>query len=393
MNQSTSEKNYTLRYTVFGIVFGLCFPLFASILGVIEHNLTYTVSNIIKVLTLDAPISFIIATAPIFLGIFASFAGKRQDKLTAEIQERIQVEEELKLYRDKLEDLVASRTAELEEAQKQLLDTAHRAGMAEIATNVLHNIGNVLNSAITSTVVASETLRGSKLATLKKLVDLINAQKDNFSDFVANDPKGKKLPEFLSKLCDAFSSEHEKIEKKHQDITTSHDHIRGIIGLQQSYAGVRGVAEKVHLPDLVNDAAKLFGASFDRHNIQFTLTYGEELPKIITEKNKLLQVFVNLLKNARDATKEGPHQEGKIEVVFSQLDNKSVQVNITDNGIGIEEENLTKIFNYGFTTKPTGHGFGLHGSANLATELGGKLTVSSPGLGLGATFSIVLSGK
>ena len=117
------------------------------------------------------------------------------------------------------------------------------------------------------------------------------------------------------------------------------------------------------------------------------------MPKIITEKNKLLQVFVNLLKNARDATKEGPHQEGKIEVVFSQLDNKSVQVNITDNGIGIEEENLTKIFNYGFTTKPTGHGFGLHGSANLATELGGKLTVSSPGLGLGATFSIVLSGK
>jgi len=390
MNQSKTKKNYTLRYTIFGVVFGCCFPIFASILGILEHDLTFSVQDVITVLLRDAPISFIIGTAPFFLGIFASFAGKRQDKLAAEIQERIQIEEELKVYRDQLEELVASRTAELEEAQKQLLDSAHRAGMAEIATSVLHNIGNVLNSAITSTVVASETLRGSKLATLKKLVDLINAQKDDFSDFVANDPKGKKLPDFLSKLHDAFVAEHQKIDKKHQDITKSHDHIRGIIGLQQSYAGVRGVAEKIYLPDLVNDAARLFGASFDRHNIQFTLTYDEELPAILTEKNKLLQIFVNLLKNARDAAKEGQHTEGEIEVKFTELDEKSVQIDVTDNAVGVEKENLTKIFNYGFTTKPTGHGFGLHGSANLATELGGKLTVSSSGTNLGATFSLVL---
>jgi len=349
----------------------------------------FNIPNIISAQIHGAPLTFIIDTAPFFLGLFASFAGRRQDKLTAEIWERIQIEEELKQYRDQLEDLVASRTAELEEAQKQLLDSAHRAGMAEIATNVLHNIGNVLNSAITSTVVASETLRGSKLSTLKKLVQLINEQ-DNFADFVANDAKGQKLPDFLGKLHDAFEIEQEKIQRKHKDISKSHEHIRGIIGLQQNYAGVQGVAEKVSLPGLVNDAAHLFGASFDRHNINFTLSYDKDFPDIQTEKNKLLQIFVNLLKNARDAEKAGNHREGEICVEFSLLDDTSVKVNITDNGIGIEEENLAKIFNYGFTTKPKGHGFGLHGSANLATELGGKLTVSSPGPGQGATFSLVL---
>lgn len=393
MNQSTTSLSYTLRYTIFGALFGICFPIIATILALAEQNLSFSFPNILNAQLVGAPLSFIIDTAPFFLGLFASFAGRRQDALVAEIQVRIQAEEELKKYRDQLEDLVAARTTELKETQKQLLDSAHRAGMAEIATNVLHNIGNVLNSAITSTVVVTETLRGSKLATFRKLVQLINEQKDNFSEFVAHDPKGQKLPDFLTQLDQAFVVEQEKIQSKLKDLSQSHEHIRGIIGLQQSYAGVRGVAELMALPDLVNDAAHLFGASFDRHNIKFTLTYDEQLPKIRIEKNKALQIFINLLKNARDAAKEGGREEREIEVKFRSAGDKMVQIDVIDNGGGIEPGNLTQIFNYGFTTKSTGHGFGLHGSANLATELGGKLTASSSGLGQGATFSLTLPVK
>lgn len=390
MAQQRNALSYKWRYAIYGAIFGFFFPIIATILCITEHNLAFNLSGIIEAQKCGAPLLFIIDTAPIFLGLFASFAGRRQDTLVAEINERIQIEIELKKYRDQLEELVKERTVELEEAQKQLLESAHKAGMAEIATNVLHNIGNVLNSAITSTVVIGETVRGSKLNTYEKLVEMIESQKSDFAEFVAKDPKGQKIPDFLIQLNTAFKSEQDKITAKLKGLSRSHEHIREIIGLQQTYAGVKGMEENVSLPEIVSDAAHLFGASFDRHNIDFTLTPADDVPKIKIQKNKAIQIFINLLKNGRDAVKENGRDSGKIEVRFHKLNDKFVQVDVIDNGIGIEQDKLTKIFHYGFTTKSTGHGFGLHGSANLATELGGNLSATSEGKGKGATFSLKL---
>ena len=63
---------------------------------------------------------------------------------------------------------------------------------------------------------------------------------------------------------------------------------------------------------------------------------------------------------------------------------------VTDNGEGIPKENLTRIFQHGFTTKKTGHGFGLHSGSNAAREMGGSLNVRSDGTGTGATFILEL---
>ncbi|HEX5747505.1 MAG TPA: ATP-binding protein [Archangium sp.] len=67
-----------------------------------------------------------------------------------------------------------------------------------------------------------------------------------------------------------------------------------------------------------------------------------------------------------------------------------VRIQVHDNGMGIAPEMLTRIFQYGFTTREEGHGFGLHSSALAAQELGGSLTVHSEGPGHGATFTLEL---
>ncbi len=337
-----------------------------------------------------APLSYIVNTAPIFLGLFSSFAGRRQDKLRKEIEVRKKAEIELQEIRDNLQILVKERTKELEETQKQLLEVAHKAGMAEIATSVLHNIGNVLNSAITAESVISETVRDSKLNTFDKLTHLVQQKSDNFNDFIANDPKGQKLPAFLIQLNSAMLGERTTINSKLENLKRSHEHIRDIIALQHTYAGVSGIQEKMEIPTLIQDASQLFDASFDRHKIGFKVKYQEALPQISVEKNKALQIIVNLLKNARDAVKILDHEKRQITVIAERVDEKRIIVKVIDNGIGISPYNLDRIFNYGFTTKKTGHGFGLHGSANLATEIGGSLAADSDGENLGSTFSLIL---
>ena len=63
-----------------------------------------------------------------------------------------------------------------------------------------------------------------------------------------------------------------------------------------------------------------------------------------------------------------------------------LEIEVEDNGCGIRDEDLQRIFHHGFTTKKNGHGFGLHVSANAATEMGAKLHVHSDGPGRGASF-------
>ena len=117
------------------------------------------------------------------------------------------------------------------------------------------------------------------------------------------------------------------------------------------------------------------------------------MPQVQVEKQKVLQILVNLMRNARDALVESGRQGPAIDLAHPnrrRSDEKKVVIEVIDNGVGIEEENLTKIFSHGFTTKRHGHGFGLHSSANAAKEMGGNLTAHSDGPGRGAVFTLEL---
>jgi tetratricopeptide (TPR) repeat protein len=275
---------------------------------------------------------------------------------------------------------------ELRDTQKMLTDTAHRAGMAEIATGILHNVGNVLNSVKVSSQLLKEKIISSKVNNLQKVLTLMEEHTDNIGEFITSDEKGKMLPEYLIKLGATLKDEQDNSLKELSTLHNGINHIEEIIAVQQSYAGVSGLVEKIALSAMMDDVLKMHSEIFRKYKIKITKKYSQTKP-ILIEKGKLIQVFVNLLKNAKESLETKDDKNRIITIDISEY--KQFQtIEITDNGAGIPKENLTKIFSYGFSTKKEGKGFGLHTSALAMSEMKGKLSVESKGDGKGAKFIV-----
>jgi PAS domain S-box-containing protein len=288
------------------------------------------------------------------------------------------------------EDISERKKAEreLEQANKRLLETSRQAGMAEVATSVLHNVGNVLNSVNLSSAIISEKVQNSKIASFTKAVALMEEHQADLPGFLAHDEKGRKLPGYLSKLAVNLAYEQKEILQEVDSLAGNILHIKEIVATQQNYARVSGITESLRVADLVEDALRINAGAMERHGVTVVREYFE-MPPILVEKHKVLQVLVNLIGNAKYAC-EASAQNNKQVTLRVTHENSQVKISVIDNGIGISRENLTRIFGYGFTTKKEGHGFGLHSSALAAKEMGGTLTASSEGPGQGATFTLEL---
>ena len=159
--------------------------------------------------------------------------------------------------------------------------------------------------------------------------------------------------------------------------------------MQQSFAKVSGLNEILSPIELIGDAVRMNEGSFQKHEVELVQELPAALPMVCVDKHKVLQILVNLLRNAKHACDDAGREDKRITVRASH-ENDRVRITITDNGVGIPPENLNRIFNHGFTTKKEGHGFGLHSAANAAKEMGGALTARSDGPGQGATFTLEL---
>ena len=279
--------------------------------------------------------------------------------------------------------------AELANAQQQLINTSRQAGMAEIASGVLHNVGNVLNSVNVSSALMSDRLRESPLRSLSRLATLLEEHQHDVASFILEDPRGNKLPAFVIQIAARLEEERAFFLEEHQQLTRNIEHIKEIVTMQQNYAQVSGFLQQVEISDVINDAVQIVGPAFERHAIRLQRNYGAG-PTAILDKNKVLQIFVNLLQNAKHALSEGNPATRMITISVEQPTPDRVRISVADNGIGIPPENLIRIFSHGFTTRSNGHGFGLHSGANFAKEMGGGLEAASAGLGQGATFTLEL---
>jgi signal transduction histidine kinase len=161
--------------------------------------------------------------------------------------------------------------------------------------------------------------------------------------------------------------------------------------MQQTYARKSGIMETVSVPDLIEDALRINAGSLARHDIDLVRDYTAR-PVVTTDKHKVMQILINLIRNAKYACDESGRRDKQIAVRTS-CDDTSVRISVADNGVGIPAENMTRVFNHGFTTREDGHGFGLHSGALAAKELGGALTAHSDGRGHGATFTLELPFK
>lgn len=295
---------------------------------------------------------------------------ERTAELRAEIEEREKVQKEV------------------ERVHRELLEISRQAGMAEVATGVLHNVGNVLTSLNVSATLLHDRIRESKISCVAQLRDLLRAHTADLGEFIANDPRGRHVPAFVDSLAGHLASEQADLMVELESLRKNVEHIRDIVAMQQNYARVSGVTERVAVRSLVEDALRMNEVAFARHAVELVRDYRVD-PIITVEKHKVLQILVNLLRNAKYACEESGRDDRRIVVRISEEGGR-VKIAVIDNGVGIPRDNLTQIFSHGFTTRKSGHGFGLHNGALSAKNIGGSLSVSSEGEGRGATFVLEL---
>ncbi len=282
--------------------------------------------------------------------------------------------------------------ADRERLNQQLIRSSRQAGMAEMATGVLHNVGNVLNSVNVAAGLTVEKVKESHVGDLAKAVALMDDHSDDLAGFVTSHAQGRHLPDFLRQLSTQLLKEQEAELKELDTLIDRVAHIKEIVSMQQSYATVGGIVEPVDLAKTVEDAIRVNESALSRHGVQVVCD-SEQLPPIISDRNRILQILVNLVSNAKQAVAVEGNEERKITIRTAMLPEDRVKIEVQDNGVGIPTENLSRVFQHGFTTKKDGHGFGLHSSALAARELGGSLTVDSEGPGEGARFTLELPMK
>jgi len=295
----------------------------------------------------------------------------------------------LHVVNESLEQRVEERTRELKDAQSELMDSARQAGMAEIATNVLHNVGNVLNSVNISAELVTRKLRTSKALGLGKAMQLINEHRRDLGTFITEDEKGKLLPDYLNQLVEAIATEQQGLTEELAQLSKSVDHIKDIVSTQQSYAGASTLLEPVLISALMEDALRMNSGALSRHHVTVVKHY-HDVPEIMADKHRLLLILVNLISNAKYAMSNLTDRTRQMTLTVIPLDDGTLQISIKDEGEGIPAQNMTRIFTHGFTTRKEGHGFGLHSCALAALEMKGSLTAHSDGPGKGALFTLLI---
>jgi PAS domain S-box-containing protein len=287
-------------------------------------------------------------------------------------------------------DITARKEAEarLGEMHRSLVEASRQAGMAEIATGVLHNVGNALNSVNVSASVVTERLHGLRVASMSRAAELLEEHSAKLGSFFATDPRGQQFPAYLKALAGQLTTERDAVLAEMDTLRQSVEHIKAVVSMQQRHARSADVAELLPVPELIDDALRLHALSFERAGIQVRREYAQ-VPPVWVDRHKLLQILVNLLGNARHALAASGRADKQLTVRVA-LAQERLRIDVVDNGEGIAPEHLARLFTQGFTTKKDGHGFGLHISALAAEEMEGSLSCASAGRGQGATFTLEL---
>ena len=316
---------------------------------------------------------------------------KLNEKNLALEQTKLQLMEamsEIKHLNATLEERIALRTRELEDAHAELVELSRQAGMAEVASGVLHNVGNVLNSINVSTGLLADKLSASVTRRVAPVVGLLEENAGNLDTFMADDTRGKQLLPYLAQLAQSMDSEHCELSTELNTLRDCVDHLKIIVGTHQSFAGATGVTQCVEPSSLLEDALGMAGGTLGIENINVVRLF-DDVGALPIDRHRVMQILVNLLSNAKHALCE-VGDERQLTLAVRMSEDGQLQIVVEDTGVGIKPENLERIFAYGFTTKRKGHGFGLHNSALSAAEMGGTLTCNSDGPGCGARFVLSL---
>jgi methyl-accepting chemotaxis protein len=171
---------------------------------------------------------------------------------------------------------------ERERAEKSLTDAQHRlveasraAGMAEVATGVLHNVGNVLNSVNVSTTLIGTRLRESRAQNIGRLSELLQANQGQLAQFLSEDERGRQLPKYLGDLSQHLADERDELLREVLSLEKNVGHIKDIVAVQQTYARRHGIIEAHSAQKLVEDAIQMSAGNMNRHEIKLIRGFSE----------------------------------------------------------------------------------------------------------------------
>ena len=278
---------------------------------------------------------------------------------------------------------------EREKLHHELVAASRGAGMAEVASDVLHNVGNVLNSVTVSASLIQENLRGDSILRLEKMKDLLLEHDGSYGDFLVSDDRGKHFPAALDAMTKTLIAIRTSQLAEADSLIENIDHIRVLIRHQLSNTKCRILIESFQLHAILQKCMEINAQNIWAAGISVEL-FCPPVLEVKTDRHKLQQIVVNLIKNAVEAFDESTPLGREITIRVCEMGD-DIQIAVSDTGIGIDEKLVDKLFQHGFTTKNNGHGFGLHSAALDANILGGSLSVASEGIGTGTTFRLTIS--
>ena len=292
------------------------------------------------------------------------------------------------------QDITERKHMEEEKLQlhEQLLDTSRQLGMAEVASDVLHNVGNVLNSINVSIGVVSDLIKNSMVGDVGRISQLFHKHGEDLGNYFTTNPKGKQIPAYLEKLSGQLVEERRVALAELDRLRENAQHAQQCVAVQQDVAKVTGIVEPIALVEFIEEALAANQDLVESLQIGIVREF-EEIPLLNVDKHQLLEILVDLLRNACQAMASVSRKLLVVRAKIIPGPPDSVCVEIQDSGVGIDPEDLTKIFGQGNTSKESNRGMSLHNGALMAKNLGGSLRVHSDGLGHGAIFSLELPGN
>ena len=272
----------------------------------------------------------------------------------------------------------------------QLMETSRRLGMAEAAATVLHNVGNVLNSLNVSATHLSKLVQESCLDDIGRITRMVQTHQQDLAAFFTQDSQGKHIAPYLTKLGEHLKDQRTAMLEEIQALTHNLDHIKHIIRVQQTNTTSANHVEPVVVSELMEQALIINLSLLSQHDVTIFRDYAD-IPPIMSDKHQVIQIVVNLIRNATQAMTEKPGESPRLNLTIDRSqDGNRIQLSVRDTGVGINPDHLTQIFSQGFTTKQEGRGLGLYSSALAATSLQGSLHAFSDGKGQGARFTLDL---
>jgi signal transduction histidine kinase len=288
-------------------------------------------------------------------------------------------------------DITAQKEAEarLEAVHKRMVDNARLLGEADLAAEVLHNVGNILNSANVSCTLMIDKVKASKSTSLSKVASLLTNERDRCGEYLTSDPRGRMIPYYLSNLADQLAVEQVSLLNELSSLHTHMVHIAQYVASQRPAAPNQRHFEEANLVQLVEDALSLYAGELEQARIGVRKEF-EPAPAVVTDRHKVLQILINLIGNAKGGLAPSSRPDKWLQIGISCRADNFVAIEVVDNGVGLSEELVAGIFSQGFETNQNSYGGGLHRSALAAADVRGSLKAESKGPGQGARFTLLL---